>query len=71
MILRDTLFGVYVTEHIQLLLVASTHSYLLPACIVELRVVFRILLGASMQTSHWHLVRENSVAPAIMGLWLH
>ena len=41
MILRNTLFGAYVTEHIQLLLVVSTHSYLLPACVVEMRVVFQ------------------------------
>jgi hypothetical protein len=41
MFLRNTLLGAYVTEHVQLLLVVSTHNYLLSAYVVEMRGVFQ------------------------------
>ena len=42
MILRNTLFGAYITEYVQLLLVVSTHTYLLyQLALWKLEVVFQ------------------------------
>ena len=35
MVFRNALFGTYVAEHTQLLLVFSTHAFFIPACPVE------------------------------------
>src|SRR5579864_3642177 len=40
MVLRNSLLGTDVTEHIQLLLVFSTHAFFLSGCVVETREFF-------------------------------
>ena len=40
MVLRDSLLGVYVAEHSQLLIVVSTHEFFLPVCAVETKEFF-------------------------------
>jgi len=41
MLLRNSLFGTYVAEHPQLLIVISTHAFFLSACTVDMGVVFQ------------------------------